>query len=128
MAKETEDKTLDQQTLTRGVAAILNDSKKGFYLVAEIESNIVASLMITFEWSDWRNAMFWWVQSVYVVPEYRRRGLYSGLYRHAQALAKNAESQVCGFRLYVEQDNKKAQATYQKLGMRQSHYLMFETE
>ncbi len=124
MAFETEQKKLDEATLTKGVAALLEDNSKGFYLVAEQAGKVVASLMVTTEWSDWRNSTFWWIQSVYVIPEARRQGLYSALYNQVKKLAK--EQQVCGFRLYVEKENKVAQKTYESLGMSESHYLMFE--
>lgn len=124
MAIETEGKKLDEKVLSQGVQAVLKDAGKGQYLVAEADSKLLASLMVTFEWSDWRNANIWWVQSVYVLPEARRQGLYSKLYQHVQLQAKAA--QAAGIRLYVEQDNDVAQATYRHLGMRQSHYLLFE--
>ncbi|MFT2092637.1 GNAT family N-acetyltransferase [Paraglaciecola sp. 2405UD69-4] len=124
MAFETEQKTLDEALLTRGVAGLLEDKNKGFYLVAEQDGKVVASLMVTTEWSDWRNSTFWWIQSVYVVPKSRRKGLYSALYNQVKELAK--DQSVCGFRLYVEKDNFVAQKTYRSLGMDESHYLMFE--
>lgn len=125
MALETENKTLDEQVLTKGVANLINDSNKGFYLVAEINQQVVGSLMVTTEWSDWRNATFWWIQSVYIVPSQRRKGVYAKLYQQVKNLAEQQED-VCGFRLYVEKDNLIAQKTYQSLGMQESHYLMFE--
>ncbi len=125
MALETEDKPLDEALLSAGVNRVLSSEDKGFYLVAEAEGDVIGSLMVTFEWSDWRNATFWWVQSVYVVPQWRRKGVYSALYQQVQSLAQTAEG-VCGYRLYVEKDNLVAQATYKKLGMDESHYLMFE--
>lgn len=124
MAIETEGKKLDEKVLSQGVQAVLKDAGKGQYLVAEADGKLLASLMVTFEWSDWRNANIWWVQSVYVLPEARRQGLYSKLYQHVQLQAKAA--QAAGIRLYVEQDNDVAQATYRHLGMQQSHYLLFE--
>lgn len=127
MALETEQKTLPAETLQAGISTLLNDQTKGFYLVAESAEEIVGSLMITFEWSDWRNATFWWVQSVYIVPKARRTGVYSTLYNHARTLAE-AQGNVCGFRLYVEKDNQVAQATYEHLGMAESHYLMYERD
>ncbi|MEP0356378.1 MAG: GNAT family N-acetyltransferase [Paraglaciecola sp.] len=124
MAFETEQKKLNETTLTKGVAALLEDKNKGFYLVAEQAGEIVASLMVTTEWSDWRNSEFWWIQSVYVIPKARRRGLYSALYNQVKMLAKKQD--VCGFRLYVEKENLVAQKAYKSLGMNESHYLMFE--
>jgi ribosomal protein S18 acetylase RimI-like enzyme len=129
MARETEDKSLDRATLTSGVSYLLQNPLYGFYVVAEnrtaIDSEVVGSLMITYEWSDWRNALFWWVQSVYVKPLYRRRGVYRALYAEVKDRAAS-ERGVCGFRLYVEKENTVAQQTYRKLGMEESHYLMFE--
>lgn len=126
MAMETEGKRLDESVLQQGVLRLLEDVDKGFYLVAENEQGIVGSLMVTFEWSDWRNATFWWVQSVYIVPESRRKGVYSALYNQVKALAD--DQQVCGFRLYVEKENRAAQSTYEALGMAESHYLMYESQ
>ena len=125
MAFETEGKTLDAQILRSGVNAVLHDKQKGFYAVAESKSKIVGGLMVTFEWSDWRNNWFWWIQSVYIVPEFRGKKIYSGLYDFVK---QNAEEKgnVCGFRLYVERENTNAQKVYEKCGMEASHYLMFE--
>ena len=128
MAFETEKKQLDSDILTAGVNQLLNDENKGFYLVAELPNGEIAgSLMVTFEWSDWRNSQFWWIQSVYIRPQNRRQGIYSKLYSNVKALA-NEEQGVCGFRLYVEKDNITAQKTYQNLGMHESHYDMYETD
>ncbi|GAB2690501.1 GNAT family N-acetyltransferase [Aliiglaciecola sp. 3_MG-2023] len=128
MAWETEQKKLQNEVLTAGVSALIGDRTKGFYLVAEQEDGvIVGSLMVTTEWSDWRNSQFWWIQSVYVRPENRRTGIYSGLYEKVKELADQTQG-VCGFRLYVEHDNVIAQQTYQKLGMQPSHYYMYETD
>lgn len=126
MALETEDKELDGETLTAGVKGILDHQARGFYLVAEDQGEIAGSLMVTFEWSDWRNANFWWVQSVYILPKYRRKGVYSLLYNEIRRLADNSDN-VCGYRLYVEKDNFAAQKTYESLGMSESHYLMYES-
>lgn len=127
MALETEGKRLDAETLRGGVQAVFADEqRKGFYLVAEAENKIVGGLMVTFEWSDWRNSWFWWIQSVYVLPEARGAGVYRRLYERVVEKAR-AQSDVCGIRLYVEQENTAAQAVYEKLGMDQSHYLMYET-
>lgn len=126
MALETENKVLSAETLSAGIEAVLIDVHKGFYLVAEKDQQLAGALMLTDEWSDWRNAYFWWIQSVYVRPEFRRQGIYAALYEYTTALAKRAAN-VCGLRLYVEKDNLVAQQTYADLGMPQSHYLMFET-
>jgi ribosomal protein S18 acetylase RimI-like enzyme len=124
MALETEGKELLTDIIGAGVRSLLGNPAAGFYLLAEQES-VVGSLMITKEWSDWRNGTFWWIQSVYVQPEFRRQGVYKKLYRHVQELAAN-DPEVCGFRLYVERENSRAQATYRALGMKQTHYLVFE--
>lgn len=126
MAKETEGKLLDNAVLKAGVTALLENTARGFYLVAEDQGEIMGSLMVTYEWSDWRNANFWWVQSVYIVPKHRRKGIYSALYGEVNTLAQNNDN-VCGYRLYVEKDNLIAQNTYEKLGMSQTHYLMYES-
>jgi len=125
MARETEDKHLDDQILTSGVNAVLNDPKCGFYLVAEVEGNVVASLMITNEWSDWRDGVFWWIQSVYVDPDFRRRGIFRAMYKEARNRAAS-DSKVCGCRLYVEQDNTAAQKTYASLGFKETNYKLYE--
>lgn len=127
MAMETESKTLNPVILSKGVGSLLQDSQKGFYLVAQQDDGqITGSLMVTFEWSDWRNAQFWWIQSVYIRPENRRSGIYSALYQRVKELANENES-VCGYRLYVEKDNIFAQKTYESLGMHESYYLMYES-
>jgi GNAT superfamily N-acetyltransferase len=126
MAFETEGKRLDGETLQSGVGAVLQDAGKGFYVVAEDESEqICGGLMVTFEWSDWRAAWFWWIQSVYILPEWRGRKIYSKLYAFVKERAREQKN-VCGIRLYVERENTNAQAVYEKLEMRQSHYLMYE--
>ena len=125
MALETEGKSLYTGTLKKGVEAVFEDPKKGFYLVAEEDARVLGGLMITFEWSDWRDAWFWWIQSVYVVPEYRGKGVYSRLYDFAKQEAANAGN-TCGFRLYVEKENNHAQRVYKKLGMEETYYLMYE--
>ncbi len=90
MARETEEVTLDRDVVTRGVQAVFDDPSRGRYFVAEAEGRVVASLLITYEWSDWRNGVVWWIQSVYVVPEYRKRGVYAGLYAHATSLRRRS--------------------------------------
>ncbi|MGO4894064.1 GNAT family N-acetyltransferase [Flavobacterium sp. W21_SRS_FM6] len=127
MAFETEQKRLNTKVLTSGVSALVKDVNKGYYLVAETADQVVGSLMVTTEWSDWRNAVFWWIQSVYIVPEHRRKGIYAQLYTKVKELAKT-QGNICGFRLYVEKENVVAQQTYQALGMHESHYLMYEEE
>ena len=124
MALETEGKRLDTQTLQSGVAAVFDDEKKGFYVVAEEDAKIVGGLMVTFEWSDWRNGWFWWIQSVYILPDFRGRGIYRRLYDFVKESAR-ARGNVCGFRLYVEKENTGAQKVYEKLGMEETYYLMY---
>jgi GNAT superfamily N-acetyltransferase len=123
MARETEEVTLDRDVVTRGVQAVFDDPSRGRYFVAEAEGRVVASLLITYEWSDWRNGVVWWIQSVYVVPEHRKRGVYAGLYAHVK---QTADASVKGIRLYVDRRNKPAQEVYRRLGMDGDHYLVFE--
>ena len=127
MARETEDKGLDAATLAAGVGGVFDSPDRGFYIVAEIAGQVVGSLLITYEWSDWRAATFFWIQSVYVDAAWRRRGVYRALHSHVLALAEERGG-VCGVRLYVERTNTGAQATYDSLGMALSHYDMFEVE
>jgi ribosomal protein S18 acetylase RimI-like enzyme len=125
MALETEDKRLLPEVIGAGVRSLLRNPQAGFYLIAQRENLAVGALMITKEWSDWRNGTFWWIQSVYVRPAFRRQGVYKRLYRHVQAMAAK-DKRVCGFRLYVERENRRAQTTYRKLGMKKTRYLVFE--
>ena len=125
MALETEGKDLLPEVIVAGVRSLLQRESSGFYLVAEDSRRVVGSLLVTKEWSDWRNGDFWWIQSVYVRPEFRRRGVYKRLYRHIQEMAAK-DPGVCGFRLYVERENARAQTTYSALGMKETRYLVFE--
>lgn len=125
MARETEDKELDVATLRAGVAGLLSDASRGRAFVVEDDGEVVAGLMVTLEWSEWRNGWFWWIQSVYVVRSHRRRGHYRRLHEHVRSLA-SASPDVCGIRLYVEQENRNAQATYRSLAMEETHYRIFE--
>ncbi|MFZ0485446.1 MAG: N-acetyltransferase [Arenicellales bacterium] len=125
MARETEDLELDPDTVTAGVRALFEYPERGFYVVADAGARLAGSLMVTTEWSDWRDGLFWWIQSVYVRPEHRRRGVYRALYRFVHDLA-GKRPEVCGFRLYVEQDNRRAQKTYRSLGMNRTRYLVYE--
>ncbi len=127
MAAETEGMALDPATVGPGVDAVLADSSLGFYLVAEIDGLPAGQLMVTYEWSDWRNGLWWWIQSVYVRHEYRRRGVYSALHRHVAEEARAAGG-VCGLRLYVEQENTTAQQVYRSLDMYPTRYYMYEVE
>lgn len=145
MARETEGRELDAERLRRGVAALLEHPDRGRYFVAEpidsvatgqagaapaplgagvAASDPVAQLMITFEWSDWRNGTVWWIQSVYVAPGWRRRGVYGALHRDVRRRAR--ESGAVGLRLYVDEDNATARAVYRALGMKPSRYSLFE--
>ncbi|MCU0454455.1 MAG: GNAT family N-acetyltransferase [Bacteroidetes bacterium] len=125
IAVETEHRQLDIPTLTKGVDALLRDPSKGRYFVAEENGEVIGQTMFTYEWSDWRNGMFWWIQSVYVRPDKRGVGVFSALYRHIEQLGKQ-EGGVCGLRLYAEEDNARAQRTYEKLGMVRTGYRVFE--
>ena len=127
MALETEGKTLGSEVLGPGVAAVFGDENKGFYVVADDNGSIVGGLLVTFEWSDWRDKWFWWIQSVYIRPAYRGRSLYRELYEFVKRLA-DERGDVAGFRLYVEHDNVHAQQVYERVGMQRSHYKMFEEE
>ncbi len=126
MALETEGKNLILEVVTKGVTNLLAQPQRGFYVVAEVDSVSVGSLMITTEWSDWRDGDFWWIQSVYVKPEFRKLGVYRAMYAFVQSLAVT-QPNVCGFRLYVERENVTAQKTYAALGMQETHYNIFES-
>jgi ribosomal protein S18 acetylase RimI-like enzyme len=135
MALETEHKQLDGATVTAGVAAGLADPMKARYFIAmqdaplagrETIGSAIGTLMLTREWSDWRNGDWWWIQSVYVAPAHRRQGVFAALYRHVEQLAR-ATPGVVGLRLYVERDNVRAQATYATLGMVDAGYRIFES-
>lgn len=126
MALETEGKTLDPKKATAGVEGLFQHAQFGFYLVAEVDSVTAATLMVTYEWSDWRNGLFWWIQSVYVKPQFRRQGVYSAMYQQLQEMAKASPVEVCGFRLYAETENSSAHATYRNSGMHVCEYIMFE--
>jgi GNAT superfamily N-acetyltransferase len=125
LAQESEGKTLDAAVVGRGVAAGLADPRKSVYFLAEEDGAAVGQIMYTTEWSDWRNGWFWWVQSVYVRPSARRRGVFRALFEHVQQAAR-ADGQVIGLRLYVERDNHVAQETYRRMGMDATAYLVFE--
>jgi len=127
MAWETERKRLDPDTLRGGVERALADPARGRYFVAERDDTPAGSLLVTTEWSDWRCADWWWIQSVYVEPAHRRQGVFAALYRHVEALAR-ADAGVCGLRLYVEKENAVAQGTYMTLGMADAGYFVFESE
>lgn len=124
LARETEETSLERETVLKGVRALLSDDARGRYFVAESDG-IVGQLMHTREWSDWRNGDIWWIQSVYVHPDVRRQGVFRALYGHLQTLAE-ADPEVVGIRLYVERDNQTARATYTGLGMTPARYLIME--
>ena len=124
MAMESEGLALDYECVRRGVEAVFADEAKGRYVVAQRDGRVVGCLMITREWSDWRSSWYWWIQSVYVSPSYRGRGVYRAMYHYVLSQAKSeGVSQV---RLYVDRENTAAQAVYQKLGMAECHYLLYE--
>ncbi len=127
LAADTEDLVLDRARLLAGVRAVLADPAKGFYAMAERAGATVGQLLVTREWSDWRNGDFWWIQSVFVVPEARGAGVFRSLYEHVDRLARE-RGDVCGLRLYVERHNERAQRTYARLGMQRTVYDMFETD
>lgn len=127
MALETEAKTLVEGRLRAGVLALLQNEALGFGWLAEVENRPAGQLFITTEWSDWRNAYFWWIQSVYVAPEFRRQGVYRALEGQVRRDAR-AAGNVCGLRLYVARDNRAAQQVYVNLGMTLSHYDFYEVE
>ena len=126
MAMESEGSVLDKEKVTKGVTAAMLDDSKGIYWVAKYEGKTIASLMITREWSDWNNEWYWWIQSVYVTPEYRKQGVYKAMYQKVKDAAK--ENNVSQIRLYADKTNLSAQKAYQSLGMHESHYLMFEED
>lgn len=127
MALETEGKILTDALLRNGVNAIFDSGDKGFYLVAEVNGILVGSLLITYEWSDWRNATFWWIQSVFVDADWRRKGVYRSMHDYVFSIADSCEN-ICGIRLYVERSNTIAQQTYKDLGMDHSHYDLYEID
>jgi len=127
LAWETERRRLDPATVQRGVQGLIASPAYGFYLVAETADQAVGCLLITFEWSDWRDGIFWWIQSVYVRDDHRRQGVFTALFEAVRRQAR-AEPRCCGLRLYVEKDNDRAQKTYAKLGMTPTHYLIEEID
>ena len=127
MAEETERRTLDLDRLRQGISAVLTSKDRGYYLVAETMSRVVGQLLITYEWSDWRNGVFWWIQSVYVEPVMREGGVYRTMHDYVVKEAQRRPD-VCGIRLYVEKDNVTAQAAYRRLGMRMTGYHVFEQD
>jgi ribosomal protein S18 acetylase RimI-like enzyme len=127
MALETEELSLDPERLREGVRAALSDEGRGAYRIAELDGRACGCLLVTREWSDWRNGWFWWIQSVYVEPELRRRGVYRALYGAVLDEAR-ANGGVCGLRLYVDEANRPAQEVYRRLGMERTRYALFEVD
>jgi len=125
MALETEDITLDDQKISHGVAAVFNDPEKGFYIVSTSNSQVVASMLITPEWSDWRNGYFLWIQSLYVIPSIRKQGIFQTMYQYIKQTVVETTNYL-GLRLYVEENNNTAIDVYVNVGMKGSHYKMFE--
>ncbi len=125
MAMETENFQLDPETVSTGVNAVLRDPAKGKYFVADDDGLVVASLLITFEWSDWRNKWVAWIQSVYVIDEYRQRGVFRKMYEHIRSWAKQ-DAEIAGLRLYVDKSNHRAIEVYKRIGMNGEHYQLFE--
>ena len=131
MAQETEDRRLDEATLRDGVRSLLGQPQYGFYMIAEQpganQTQPIGQVMITYEWSDWRNGVFWWIQSVYVIPEQRGQGVYQAMHRHITDEAKN-DPRICGIRLYVARENERAHAAYRSVGLLPSAYFMYEND
>ncbi len=125
LAMESEGLALDEKTVAAGVIALMGHPERGFYLVGEADGHVVGCLLVTYEWSDWRNKMFWWIQSVYVKPEYRGRGIYRALDEKVKELAAKAGN-VCGLRLYVHKGNARAQEVYRSIGMANTEYHLYE--
>jgi GNAT superfamily N-acetyltransferase len=125
LAWETEHLKLGPETVAAGVKRLIQNRPRGVYYVAEESGRVVGQLCLTYEWSDWRNGNFWWIQSVYVEAAARGRGVFTALFEHVQSLAR-ADQEVCGLRLYMEQDNERARRAYLKLGLLQTHYQVFE--
>jgi ribosomal protein S18 acetylase RimI-like enzyme len=125
MAMETENLELNQDTVLKGVKAVIDDPSKGFYIVSEENNKVVASLMITLEWSDWRAQTIWWIQSLYVISEWRQKGIYKSMYLYLREMVLN-NSSIGGIRLYVDKTNTTAQKVYEALGMDGEHYHFYE--
>ena len=125
MAKETEQIDLDRDIVNKGVNAVINSHDKGIYFVAESGDKIIASLMITFEWSDWRNGNIYWIQSVYVLPEFRKKGVFKTMYLCLKNIVQK-DKNIRGLRLYVDKTNTNARKVYETMGMDGNHYLLYE--
>jgi len=127
MALETEHLSLDLDRLRDGVHAVFEQPSRGVYFVADLDGRRAGQMLITYEWSDWRNGVFWWIQSVYVEKPFRGQGVFKAIHKHVENMAKSTPG-VCGLRLYVENSNIRAQGTYERVGMRRTVYQMFETD
>ena len=127
LALETERKRLAQGRVAAGVRALLADPARGVYFIAEVGGELAGQLLITYEWSDWRNGNFWWIQSVYVPEQFRGRGVFRALFEHVRSLAAERKD-VCGLRLYMDAHNARARQAYERLGLKQTNYEMFEVE
>lgn len=127
LAFETEDKKLNMEILKKGVKNLIQDENKGIYYICEIDNKVIGQIMYTFEWSDWRNGTFLWVQSVYVNKDYRGKGVFKNLYNHIKKIC-DSDDNICGIRLYVERENYVAQKTYSSLGMKECNYNIYEYE
>ena len=131
MALETEGRRLDPDRLHEGTIALLESPDRGFFMVAELGQlgtcQLLGQLMITYEWSDWRNGVFWWIQSVYVAPSWRHQSIFRRMHEAVMSSAKTSPN-VCGVRLYVEESNSAAQAVYRRVGLTPSSYVIFETD
>jgi ribosomal protein S18 acetylase RimI-like enzyme len=127
MALETEQLSLDLDRLRDGVHSVFEQPSRGVYFVAEVDGRRAGQMLVTYEWSDWRNGVFWWIQSVHVEKSFRRQGVFKAVYSHVENMAK-ATPGVCGMRLYVENHNSRAQSTYESVGMTRTAYQLFETD
>lgn len=127
LAWETEALRLEPDCIAAGVQRLLQDSSKGFYYVCELDGKVVGQVMVTFEWSDWRNANIWWLQSVFVDPAYRGRGVFAALFRQVEKLAREGQD-ICGLRLYMHETNTRARSAYHKLGMTETKYRVLELD
>jgi GNAT superfamily N-acetyltransferase len=127
LARESEGLALELPVVRQGVQALVADRRKGIYFVADAAGAVIGQVLITYEWSDWRNGNIWWLQSVYVQQEFRRRGVFKMLLTHVLEQARR-QTQVCSVRLYMDADNATARQAYERLGIKQTNYVVFETE
>lgn len=125
MAKESEGIVLDRGILTKGVESVFEDASRGFYLVVENQDQVVGSMLLTPEWSDWRNSQFLWIQSLYVLPDFRKKGIFRKMYNYIREVVNSSEK-YAGLKLYVAEENESAQQVYHRVGMEKSHYQLFE--